>query len=79
MTQNLPDDWEPPQIGNALHGRFLDSPAVAGIKNQFLTLEEAQDAARLQYPKCRGITMELIDNIMIFTIRSEGKVVAFCA
>lgn len=76
MTQNLPDDWEPPHIGNALHGRFLDSPAVAGIKNQFLTLEEAQDAARLQYPKCRGITMELIDNIMIFTIRSEGKVVA---
>lgn len=76
MTQNLPDDWEPPHIGDPLHGRFLDSPACVGVRNQFLTLEEAQDAARLQYPKCRGITMELIDNIMIFTIRSEGKVVA---
>jgi hypothetical protein len=69
------DDYEPPVLTNPQHGKFLDSEAVYGVQNQFLTLEEAAHAAKLAYPDAQGVTMEIVDNMQIFTIRQAGPLV----
>ena len=69
------DSYEPPVLTKAQHGKFLDSEACLGVQAQFLTLEEAAHAAKLSYPDAQGVTMEIVDNMQIFTIRQAGPLV----
>ena len=50
-AQKAKDDYDPPVLTKAQHGKFLDSEACVGVQNQFLTLEEA---AHVQGPVDRA-------------------------
>ena len=75
MLKKNRDSYEPPVLTKAQHGKFLDSEACLGVQAQFLTLEEAAHAAKLSYPDAQGVTMEIVDNMQIFTIRQAGPLV----
>jgi hypothetical protein len=74
-AQKANDDFDPPVLTKAQHGKFLDSEACVGVQNQFLTLEEAAHAGKLAFPDAQGVTMEIVDNMQIFTIRQAGPLV----
>jgi len=71
----MTDISDPPYVTVPKEGIFLDAEPVGGIKNQFLSLEDAIRAAKASFPECRGITAESLEGCIVFTLRGRGPLV----